>query len=53
LSRGKPDDARQTEAAFEAMYRFILLLAPTVEKFVRSQKFLLGDRVPRVGRPHA
>jgi hypothetical protein len=28
----------------EAMYRFTLWLVPTVEKFPRGQKFLLGDR---------
>ena len=27
------------------MYRFVLWLVPTVEKFPRSQKFLLGDRL--------
>ncbi len=27
------------------MYRFTLWLIPTVEKFPRSQKFLLGDRM--------
>jgi hypothetical protein len=27
------------------MYRFVLWLVPTVEKFPRSQKFLLGDRM--------
>jgi hypothetical protein len=27
------------------MYRFLLWLIPTVEKFPRSQKFLLGDRI--------
>jgi hypothetical protein len=27
------------------MYRFMLWLIPTVEKFPRSQKFLLGDRI--------
>jgi hypothetical protein len=27
------------------MYRFILWLVPTVDKFPRSQKFLLGDRI--------
>ena len=26
------------------MYQFMLWLIPTVEKFPRSQKFLLGDR---------
>ena len=27
------------------MHRFLLWLIPTVEKFPRSQKFLLGDRI--------
>jgi hypothetical protein len=27
------------------MYQFTLWLVPTVEKFPRSQKFLLGDRI--------
>ena len=27
------------------MYRFMLWLVPTIEKFPRSQKFLLGDRI--------
>ncbi len=38
------DQARQTGPALEAMYRFVLWLVPTVEKFSRRQKFLLGDR---------
>ena len=37
--------ARRTGPALEAMYRFMLWLVPTVEKFPRSQKFLLGDRI--------
>ncbi len=40
-----PDNARGTGPAVEAMYRFILWLVPTVEKFPRGQKFLLGDRM--------
>lgn len=36
---------RTTGAALEAMYQFLLWLIPTVEKFPRSQKFLLGDRL--------
>lgn len=36
---------RETGPALEAMYRFMLWLIPAVEKFPRSQKFLLGDRV--------
>jgi hypothetical protein len=36
---------RQSGPALEAMHQFILWLIPTVEKFPRSQKFLLGDRI--------
>jgi len=39
------DHARETDPALEAMYQFITWLVPTVEKFPRSQKFLLGDRI--------
>ena len=39
------DDRRRTGPALEAMYRFMQWLVPTVEKFPRSQKFLLGDRI--------
>ena len=38
------DNARRTGPALEAMHQFILWLIPAVEKFPRSQKFLLGDR---------
>lgn len=38
-------NARRTGPALEAAYQFILWLAPTVEKFPRSQKFSLGDRM--------
>jgi len=31
----------------EKMYQFLLWLIPTVDKFPRSQKFLLGDRIQR------
>jgi hypothetical protein len=37
--------SRQTGPALEAMYRLVLWLVPAVEKFPRSQKFLLGDRI--------
>ena len=37
--------ARRTGPAVESMYRFVLWLVPTVEKFPRRQKFLLGDRL--------
>jgi hypothetical protein len=42
---GPTDQARRTGPALEATYRFILWLVPTVERFPRSQKFLLGDRI--------
>src|SRR3954453_14385802 len=45
MSEGRPDHARRTGPALEAMYRFLMWLVPTVEKFPRSQKFLLGDRI--------
>jgi hypothetical protein len=37
--------ARRTGPALEAMYQFMLWLVPAVEKFPRSQKFPLGDRI--------
>lgn len=37
--------ARRTGPALEAMYRFMLWLVPTVERFPRSQKYLIGDRL--------
>jgi hypothetical protein len=39
------DNARRTGPALEALQQFILWLVPAVEKFPRSQKFLLGDRM--------
>lgn len=36
---------RQLGPAAERMYQFLLWLIPAVEKFPRSQKFLLGDRI--------
>ena len=39
------DNARRTGPALEAHYQFLQWLIPTVEKFPRSQKFMLGDRI--------
>jgi hypothetical protein len=36
---------RRVGPALEAAYRFQLWLIPTIEKFPRSQKFMLGDRI--------
>ena len=40
-----PNQARETGAALESHYRFILWLVPAVERFPRNRKFLLGDRI--------
>ena len=37
--------ARPVAPVLEKMYQFLLWLIPTVEKFPKSQKFLLGDRL--------
>ena len=39
------DHSRRTGAAIEAHYRFLIWLMPTIEKFPRSHKFTLGDRI--------
>ena len=39
------DHAKQTGVALEKAFQFVLWLVPTVEKFPRAQKFLLGDRI--------
>ncbi len=40
-----PTGPRASGPALEAMYQFLLWLVPVLEKFPRSQKFLLGDRL--------
>ena len=44
---GRParNQVRTTDPALEAHYRFILWTVPTVERFPRNRKFLLGDRI--------
>jgi hypothetical protein len=39
------DNARRTGAAVEAHFQFLMWLVPAIEKFPRTQKFLLGDRI--------
>ena len=39
------ESSRNHTPVLEKMYQFLLWLIPTVEKFPRAQKFLLGDRV--------
>jgi hypothetical protein len=43
--RPMSDIARRTGPAVEAHFQFLIWLVPTIEKFPRSQKFLLGDRI--------
>ena len=43
--RARPSGERQTGVALEACYRLLLWLVPVLEKFPRTQKFLLGDRM--------
>jgi hypothetical protein len=42
---GPANNARATGPALEAMYGVLLWLIPTIEKFPRKQKFVLGDRI--------
>lgn len=42
------DNARRTGAALEAHYQFLAWLVPTLEKFPKSHKFTLGDRIQAV-----
>jgi hypothetical protein len=39
------DNSKRTGAAIEAHYRFLAWLAPVVEKFPKSHKFTIGDRI--------
>jgi hypothetical protein len=46
MNQKNSDTAKRRHGpALEAMHRFLLWAIPTVEKFPRSQKFLLGDRI--------
>jgi hypothetical protein len=39
------DNSRQTGAAIEAHYWFLVWLVPTIEKFPKSHRFTVGDRI--------
>lgn len=41
------NNARTTGPVLESHYQLIKWLLPTLEKFPRSQKFLLGDRIQK------
>ena len=42
------DRSRRTGPALEKHYQFLLWLVPTLEKFPKTQKFLLGDRLQQL-----
>ena len=42
------DNSRRTGAALEAHYRFLAWLIPAVEKFPKSHKFTIGDRIQTI-----
>jgi hypothetical protein len=43
------DNARRTGPVLEAHYQFLTWLLPAIEKFPRTHKFTLGDRIEGVG----
>lgn len=45
MNESGANQARETGQALDSHYRFILWLIPTLARFPRSQKFLLGDRM--------
>lgn len=45
------DHSRRSGIALEKAYQFLVWLVPTLEKFPKSQKFLLGDRIRLAGCP--
>ena len=45
MTQPPTDRSRQTGPALEQTYQFLTWLVPTVEKFPRAQRFLLGDRI--------
>jgi hypothetical protein len=48
MSNTRDGPKRQVGPALEAMNGFLRWLIPVLEKFPRSQKFLLGDRIQNI-----
>ena len=46
-AKPRGDGSRVTGPAIERHYQFILWLVPTLDRFPRAQRFLLGDRIQR------
>ena len=45
MTRPAAGGGRRTGPGLEAMYQLVRRLIPTVDRFPRRQKFLLGDRI--------
>ena len=43
----RAEGARRVGPALEKAYQFVLWLIPTLDKFPRSQRFVLGDRIEK------
>jgi hypothetical protein len=55
MTEKKPraEGARRYGPALERTYQFFLWLVPTLDKFPRSQRFPLGDRIEAAARSSA
>jgi 23S rRNA-intervening sequence protein len=42
------DNSKRTGAAIEAHYQFLAWLVPTIEKFPKSHRFTIGDRIETI-----
>jgi hypothetical protein len=42
------DNSKRTGATIEAHYQFLAWLVPTIEKFPKSHKFTIGDRIETI-----
>ena len=42
------DNSKRTGAAIEAHYQLLAWLVPTIEKFPKSHKFTIGDRIEMI-----
>jgi hypothetical protein len=42
------DNSKRTGPAIEAHYQFLAWLVPTIEKFPKSHKFTIGDRIETI-----
>ena len=45
--KARAEGARRVGPALEKAYQFVRWLIPTLDKFPRSQRFVLGDRIEK------